>query len=43
LPFTTAAASPAIEIDVAGKVLAVQRDVDAAAPRRLLALLEETA
>jgi hypothetical protein len=42
LPFTTAATSSAVEIHVAGKVLVVQPDVDAAALRRLLALLEET-
>jgi hypothetical protein len=38
-PETTAST---VEIHVAGKVLVVQPDVDAAALRRLLALLEET-
>jgi hypothetical protein len=37
------ATSPAVEIHVAGKVLVVPPDVDAAALRRLLALLENPA
>jgi hypothetical protein len=42
-PSTTVATSAAVEIHVAGKVLVVQPDVDAAALRRLLALIEEVA